>query len=117
MSKRDVRLFLADMLDALEKIERYTAGLSHEEFWENDLVADAVVRNLEVIGEAARHVPVEARERFPEVQWRQIVGFRNVVIHEYFAVDLDIVWTVVKHHLPQLRAALKKIFAELYGRP
>ena len=112
MSKRDVRLFLRDMLEAIEKIERYTEGLTLEALWENDLVADAVVRNLEIIGEAARHVPMEVREQLPEINWRQIVAFRNVVIHEYFAVDLDIVWTVVEHHLPRLREALRKILPE-----
>ena len=117
MSKRDVRLFLTDMLEAIEKIERYTEGLTLEELWENDLVADAVVRNLEVIGEAARHVPMEVRECFPEINWRQIVAFRNVVIHEYFAVDLDIVWTVAERHLPQLKRAVQKILAKLNREP
>lgn len=70
MSRRDVRLFLADMLEAIEKIERHTAGLTRKEFREDDLVADAVVRNLEVLGEAARHVPGKVRDRFPEVGWR-----------------------------------------------
>jgi len=117
VSKRDVRLFLADMLEAIEKIERYTAGLTRKEFREDDLVADAVVRNLEVLGEAARHVPGKVRDRFPEVGWRQIVAFRNVVIHEYFAVDLDIVWTVVERHLPRLKEALRGILAELDREP
>lgn len=75
-------------------------------------MADAVVRNLEVLGEAARYVPNEVRDRLPEVGWRQIVAFRNVVIHECFAVDLDIVWTVVERHLPRLREVLRGILAE-----
>ena len=113
MSKRDLRLFLTDMLEAIEKIERYTQGLTLEELWENDLVADAVVRNLEIIGEAARHVPEEFRERYPGINWRQVVGLRNVVIHEYFDVDLEIVWTIVQERLPELKRVVHQMLKEL----
>ncbi|XOB98725.1 DUF86 domain-containing protein [Deinococcota bacterium DY0809b] len=84
-----------------------------EEFWENELVADAVVRNLEIIGEAARHVPDEFRERFPEADWRRVVGFRNVVIHEYFDVDLDIVWVVSTRHMPKLKKVVARMLETL----
>jgi len=82
-------------------------------FWENDLVADAVVRNLEVIGEAARYVPEELRARFQEVSWRRVVGFRNVVVHKYFAVDLEIVWTIVSEHLPHLKRVVQRMLDTL----
>jgi len=107
VSKRDHRLFLADMLEAIEKIERYTHGLNREDLWQDDLVADAVVRNLEVIGEAARHVPEALRAAHPEIDWRRVVGLRNVVVHEYFAIDLDVVWVVVEKHLPQLKRVVQ----------
>ncbi len=107
MSKRDPRLFLADILEAIEKIERYTHGLTREELWEDDLVADAVVRNLEIIGEAARHVPEDLRAAHREIDWRRVVGLRNVVVHEYFAVDLDVVWVVVEKHLPRLKRVVR----------
>ncbi len=113
MSKRDVRLFLTDIYGAIEKIERYTKGLTLEEFWENELVADAVVRNLEIIGEAARHVSDEFRARFPEADWRRVVGFRNVVIHEYFDVDLDIVWVVINRHMPKLKKVVARMLETL----
>jgi uncharacterized protein with HEPN domain len=74
---------------------------------------DAVVRNLEVIGEAARQIPSEVRERYPEVPWRRVIGLRNVVVHEYFAVDVEIVWTVVRQSLPELKEALRRMMAEL----
>ncbi len=74
---------------------------------------DAVVRNLEIIGEAARQIPSEVRERYPEVPWRRVIGLRNVVVHEYFAVDVEIVWTVVRQSLPELKEALRRMMAEL----
>lgn len=113
MSKRDARLLLQDMLESLEKIERYTAGLTFERFAQDDRTVDAVVRNLEVIGEAARQIPSEVRERCPEVPWRRVIGLRNVVVHEYFAVDVEIVWTVVRQSLPELKEALRRMMAEL----
>jgi len=112
VSKRDHRLFLADMLEAIEKIERYTHGLSREDLWQDDLVADAVVRNLEVIGEAARHVPEALRAAHPEIDWRRVVGLRNVVVHEYFAIDLDVVWVVIKKHLPQLKRVVRTMLGD-----
>ncbi len=113
MSKRDVRLFLADMLESIEKIERYTRGLNFEQFAANDLVVDAVVRNLEIIGEAARRIPEALRQRYPDVPWRRVVGLRNVVVHEYFDVDLGIVWTIVRENLPTLKEFLRNMLADL----
>ena len=104
MSRRNARLLLQDMLESLEKIERYTTGLTFERFAWDDRTVDAVVRNLEIIGEAAQQIPSEVRERYPEVPWRRVIGLRNVVVHEYFAVDVEIVWTVVRQSLPELSA-------------
>jgi uncharacterized protein with HEPN domain len=101
------------MLESLEKMERYTTGLTFERFAWDDRTVDAVVRNLEIIGEAARQIPSEVRERYPEVPWRRVIGLRNVVVHEYFAVDVEIVWTVVRRSLPELKEALRRMMAEL----
>ncbi|BCZ92469.1 DUF86 domain-containing protein [Thermus thermophilus] len=87
--------------------------LTFERFAQDDRTVDAVVRNLEVIGEAARQIPSEVRERYPEVPWRRVIGLRNVVVHEYFAVDVEIVWTVVRQSLPELKEALRRMMAEL----
>lgn len=113
MSKRDVRLFVQDMLEAIDKIERYTSGLSFEQFEANNLVADAVVRNLEVIGEAVRHIPPNLLGRYPGVNWTRVVGFRNIVIHAYFDVDLQIVWTIATEGLPSLRVVLQQLVHDL----
>lgn len=112
MSKRDVRLFLHDMLEAIEKVERYTSGLSFAQFESNDLVVDAVVRNLEIIGEAAKFIPPELRARYDAVNWSRVVGFRNIVIHAYFDVDVEIVWTIATQRLVELKPVLEQMLQE-----
>jgi len=89
------------------------AGLTKENFAENDLVLDAVVRNLEIIGEAARHLPETLRDKYAEINWRRVIGFRNIVIHEYFDVDPEIVWVIATHHLPHLKTVLERMYANL----
>jgi len=113
MSKRNALLFVLDMLEAMAKVERYIAGLTYEAFAANDLVLDAVVRNLVIIGEAARHIPEELRKQYTDVDWRRVVGFRNIVIHEYFDVDPEIVWAIATQHLHDLKAALERMRADL----
>lgn len=113
MSKRDVRLFILDMLEAIGKVQRYTEGITFEEFQANDMVVDAVVRNLEVIGEAARYIPEDLRNRYTGVDWRRVVGFRNIVVHEYFDVDPEIVWTIATQRLHDLKEVLEQMLADL----
>jgi uncharacterized protein with HEPN domain len=115
MSRRDVKLFIHDMLDAVVKIERYTSGLSYKLFEANDLVVDAVVRNLEIIGEAAKYIPPELRARYNAVDWSRVGGFRNIVIHAYFAVDVEIVWTIATQSLAELKPVLEKMLQETPG--
>jgi uncharacterized protein with HEPN domain len=113
MSRRDVRLFLADMLQAIEKVERYTTGLKFDQFERNDMVIDAVVRNLEIIGEAARQIPPDLRDQYPQIDWMRVVGFRNIVIHAYFAVDLEIAWTIATQRLSQLKTVLQQMLRDI----
>ncbi len=112
MSKRDPRLFLTDMLESIEKVQRYTSGLSFDEFEANDMALDAVVRNLEIVGEAARQIPASVRERYNQIEWSRVVGFRNIVIHAYFAVDVEIVWTIATQRLPALEAVLREMLRD-----
>ncbi len=102
MSRRSVLVLIADMREATERILGYVDGYSYPAFVADTRTFDAVLRNLEVIGEAASQVPVPFRERHPEIPWRQIVGLRNVVVHRYFAVDPETVWTIVDGQLPSL---------------
>ena len=109
MPPRDWRLRVEDILDAIARIEQYVDGLSFEQFRADQKTVDAVVRNLEVIGEAVRHLSAD-REGLPaEIPWTDIAGMRSILIHEYFGVDLNIVWQTVTHDLPELRSQLQRI--------
>ena len=112
MSKRDPYLFLIEMLESIEKVERYTAGLTFDEFEANDMVLDAVVRNLEIIDEAAGRIPATMREQYTQIEWSRVVGFRNIVIHAYFAVDVEIVWTIATQRLAELKAVLGEMLQD-----
>lgn len=109
MSKRDWKLFLMDILECMEKIESYVSGISYEEFLQDAKTKDAVVRNLEVIGEAANQIPHEIQKKYEEIPWSQIIGLRHRLIHGYFVVDYDIVWNIMSEELPDLKIKLKKI--------
>ena len=112
MLARSWRIRIEDMLGAIEKIERYTKNLSHSTFNEDEKTIDAVVRNLIIIGEAARLVPDEIVERYPVIAWKKIRGLRNLAVHEYFGIDSDILWETTQHDLPPLVAMLQRILKE-----
>lgn len=109
MSKRDENLLLEDILEAIVKIQKYTANLDFETFQKDDKTIDAVIRNFEVIGEAANRLPKKIRENKSSINWNHIRGFRNRIIHEYFGVDLNIVWSIIENNLDKLRAEILKL--------
>ena len=109
------RCYATDMVEATEKILTYTAGMTRTELLGNNMAFDATVRNLEVIGEAARRIPDEVRKRYGDIPWGDIVGMRNRLAHAYFSVDADVVWQVVQDDVPTLLATLRLILQESEG--
>lgn len=109
MSDRPVALLVADMLERIDRIARYMRGLDHDTFVEDERTIDAVVRGFEVIGEAARRLPLEFKARHGEIPWHQIAGLRNRIVHEYFDVDLELVWEIARTELPRLKVSLTRL--------
>ncbi len=106
------KLYLEDIRSSIEKIEDYTGLVSFKKFSENSLLVDGTVRNLEIIGEAVKKLPSELTAGHPEIEWKKIAGLRDILIHEYFGVDVRIIWDIVRHKLPRLKAAVNKMLAE-----
>jgi len=109
---RDYRLYLDDMLESARKILSYTQGMGLDQFKASELVRDAVVFNLQIIGEAASHVPAEVRARYPEVKWHRMVGLRNVIAHGYFVLVHERIWETIQRDLPALPGQVERILAE-----
>ena len=103
MSRRATPLLVEDIWEAIEKIQRYVAGLDHDTFTKDDKTIDSVVRNLEIIGEAANRLPENFRAQHPEIEWRRIIGLRNRIVHDYFNIDVEIVWEIIRKDLPNLK--------------
>ncbi|MEW6074245.1 MAG: DUF86 domain-containing protein [Planctomycetota bacterium] len=107
---RDPLVYLQDILAAIERIQDYTQDVDLEGFRGDRRTSDAVLRNLEILGEAVKMVPESLRRRAPEIEWRKISGLRDLLAHAYFEVDLDIAWDVVRNKLPTLARAVKRLF-------
>ena len=109
MSRRSSNLLLLDMKEAAEKILKYTKGLSFEDFLTDDKTIDAVVRNFEIIGEASLRIDEDFRLENPQIEWKKLRGFRNRIVHDYFGIDYEIVWSILSEDLEELVFQLEQL--------
>jgi uncharacterized protein with HEPN domain len=107
--KKDDTVYLHHIIDAIQRIEEYTKNLNREQFTADHLVQDGVIRQIEIIGEASKRISDTLKVSTTEIPWKDIVGMRNKLIHDYFGVDVDAVWDTVKKDLPFLRREISKI--------
>ena len=109
---RDFEVYLEDIRQAIGKIQSYTVGLTRDMFDQDDRTIDAVIRNLQIIGEAAKMIPESVRSNYPIVEWKKIAGLRDILAHQYFEVDLDIIWDILQNKLPTLAQALSESYPQ-----
>ena len=109
MSERNYRLYITDILESGNAILEYTKGMSFEKFRDDRKTCSAVIREFEIIGEAVGRLPDTVKQKHPDVEWQDIKDFRNLLTHEYFGVDLEIVWKIIREDLPVLLEAIKEI--------
>ena len=109
---RDYKLYLYDIKEAVEKIEIFTKGFTFEEFVKDTKTVDAVIRNLEIIGEAAKNIPKRVKEKHHDIDWKAMAGMRNILAHEYFGVRMGIIWKTIGERLPELRHKIEEILKE-----
>jgi uncharacterized protein with HEPN domain len=112
--KRDKRAYLRHILDAIGRIEEYIEGVDEREFLDHTLIQDGVIRQFEIIGEAVKQLPVSLREQYADIPWQDIAGTRDKLIHHYFGVNLDDVWTTTQRDIPVLKAEVRRMLAD-YG--
>jgi len=107
--KRDMRLYLYDIWESILNIEKYTQALTENEFYKNQMVQDAIIRRLGIIGEAAKNIEEDFRNKYPAIPWKKIAGLRDIITHEYFGVKLGRIWEIVKTDLPELKQKMTTI--------
>ena len=107
---RDSLLFLEDIIESLSKINRYIEGLEYSDLAKDEKTIDALIRNLEVIGEAVKNIPDTIREKYPEVEWKEAAALRDVLIHDYFGVDLESLWDTIHDNLPEFEKKIRLVY-------
>lgn len=111
--KRHYSLFIEDAIDAMNKIDNYIEGLDYDSFTKNSMVIDAVIRNLEIIGEAIRNIPDNIIDKYPDIPWKRMIGLRNIVIHTYFGIDLENIWKIITENIPEVKPQIILILDEI----
>lgn len=113
MSAKDDSVYIRHISDSIERIEKYLKDIDEDEFARNTLIQDAVIRQLAIIGEAGKRIPHDLRKRHKDIPWKDVVGMRDKLIHDYFGVDLQAVWDTATIDIPELKKEVKKILKEL----
>jgi len=111
--KRDYRLYLDDILEAIGKIEKYTKGLNEGQFKKDDKTVDAVIRNFLVLSEAVKHIPQSIRRKYPNIPWKEMAGMRDKLVHEYFGIRHDVVWETISKRLPKVRRLVETLLKKM----
>ncbi len=111
--QRDPLVLLDDMLLAIRKVRSYTMGMTKNELSKDERTLDAVIRNPEVLGEAAKYLPGDFRDQYRDIEWRKIAGLRDILIHQYFGIDIHIIWDILETKLPSLEKNLQRILEDL----
>ncbi len=110
--RRDDHVYVRHILDAVDKIRMYVADYSQSTFLESTLIQDGVIRQMEIMGEASRRISPDTRMQHPDIPWREMAAMRNKLIHDYFGIDLQLVWTTVQEELPKVRASLVRVLKD-----
>ena len=111
--KRSPELFVADILESIELIEKYTEGATDKKFLNNNALQDAIIRRFEIIGEATKNIPLEIKQENPKIPWEQMAGMRNVLSHEYFGITMKRIWDATQKDLPKLKKQIIKLLEKL----
>ncbi|MGI0494046.1 DUF86 domain-containing protein [Alkalinema pantanalense CENA528] len=114
MTERSLSEFLQDILETIAEIETFTAGVDLEAFQANREKVLAVVKSIEIIGEAVKKIPVDIREQYPEIPWKAVAGMRDILVHEYWGIDVNVVWATIQEGLPPFKTVITEVARTLY---
>ncbi|MEK9134765.1 MAG: DUF86 domain-containing protein [Patescibacteria group bacterium] len=111
--RKNIRIFLLHILESIERIESFTAGISREKFLESEMIQDAVIRRLGIIGEAVKNLPQSFKNNHQEIEWKKIAGTRDIIIHEYFGVDLKLTYKIIEKDIPELKEKISELLRKI----